>query len=364
MTPTLYDAVLKCPARAAWTLSGIGRSLPQHPRALLGIAVHDVLERARSGQLTKEGETERREEAALLFDSKIGELFEQAHPLLRAKFGVQERLPFYNLYRARAAHIAAEFPLSRGRSTAYRGAPRGASTARVRIENRLESQDGRIVGRPDVIDAEEATVIDYKTGAPPTGARISESEARQLRLYAFLASENGIQVTKGVIERTDRDRVELAISSEDAAQEAARALEVLDGYNERVGSSAVDAATPSPEACRYCPFIPLCEAFWATADASWGVECGIHVEGKVTGLSGDALLSIEMDVVKGSADRGASVVTRLSRDWLTFQGEDVPEVGDTVRVTGTGHVAESSDPAVFRADRATAAVWFLSDTGE
>src|SRR5690606_16452779 len=110
---------------------------------------------------------------------------------------------------------------------------------------------------------------------------------RQLRLYAFLAAENGIPVTKGVIERVDRERVEIQISQGEAAEEGRRALEVLDEYNRRAGESFSDAASPSREACRYCPCIPFCPAFWDTAEPGWASECGSQIEGTVETVDGD-----------------------------------------------------------------------------
>ena len=108
-SPTTYEAILKCIARAAWLVSATTSFCHLIPGALLGTALHFVLERARSGDVKANSEDQRLLEAGLLFDEKMKELFMEAHPMLRAKFDNQQLLPFYNLYRARAAQMAAEF---------------------------------------------------------------------------------------------------------------------------------------------------------------------------------------------------------------------------------------------------------------
>lgn len=360
ISPTLYEAAMKCTSRAAWFAGGNRKVLPPHPRALLGIGVHAVLERARSGGLAGTTEDERRADAERLFDEKMRELYATTHPLLHAKFDGPDRLPFYNLFRARAAQMAADAATASGR--AGQAAARGASGGQT-VEAALVSKDGRVGGRADVLDATNATVIDYKTGAAGDSDPLTESELRQLRLYAYLANENGIVITRGVIERTDRSRAEVPISTQEAAEEGRRALVVLDQYNQRAGQPFESGASPSPEACRFCPCIPFCEAFWRTVEPQWRGQCGTHVEGVVESVEGGQLVSINLNATRGTGAKGIAVVTRLSRDWLTFAGAAIPQCGQTVRVTDAAYVEESTAPAVFRADRVTTAVWTVPSGG-
>jgi hypothetical protein len=153
--------------------------------------------------------------------------------------------------------------------------------------------------------------------------------------------------------------VEVPISSEDAADEGRRALAVLDEYNQYAGKSFESGASPSPNSCRFCPCIPFCDAFWNTADSQWSGRCGTHVEGLVESVEGGELVTINMNVTRGTGPTGPAAVTRLSREWLTFPGAAVPRPQDTVRVTETTYVKDSTAPAVFRADRITTAVWTL-----
>lgn len=357
ITPTIYEAALKCHARASWLARGEDSDVPRHPRALLGLGAHAVFEGARRGAIEGRDIEERRKAAGRLFDSTMEGLFRKTHPLLVTKFGSHDRLPYYHLQRERTALMAAELAEARGPSREADVAAAPAMGALV--ESMLQSRDGAIAGRPDILDRARGTVIDYKTGSRPPEGGLTDDEGRQLRLYAFLGLENGVQVRKGVVARSDWSRAELDIAEADAAAEAARAHGALEAHNSLDGQAFADAATPSPQACRFCPCIPFCDAFWREADETWASECGWHVEGEVTAVQGEALLSIEIAVHRGTSPRGAAVLTRLSERWLTFDGACRPVPGDLLRVTDVLRAEESAEPAILRADRKSTTVWTI-----
>lgn len=352
ISPTIYEAAIRCNSRAAWLAGGDRKLLPAHPRALLGIGVHTVLERARQRGIAATTDDERRAEAERIFAERMDQLFASAHPLLHAKFEAADRLPFYNLYRARAAQMASDTVAAMGPRTHDRGTGSGPI-----VEASLNSRDGRVTGRADVLDPTNETVIDYKTGTPNGSSAITEGELRQLRLYAFLASENGVTIRRGVIERADRTRAEVTISPDQAAEEGRKAVAVLDRYNRLAGGSFDSGTSPSHEACRFCPCIPFCEAFWKRAEVEWSGECGTQVEGVVESVEGDALVTINLEVTRGTGVRGKAAITRLSREWFARMGAAVPGAQQTIRVTDAAYIAESTDPAVFRADRTMTAIW-------
>ena len=355
ISPTIYEAALKCVARASWEASGDRHRVPAQPRALLGIAAHAVFEHAREVGLPGETVEERSEAGEDLFDETVKTLFGQAHPLIRAKFQTHEHIPFFNIYRARTAQQAAR----KETRSRYAGgtAEQNTTAAHTLVESRLVSKDERVMGRPDVIDAHNATIVEYKTGAGPDGETPTDSEMRQLRLYAFVAGENGIAIRRGIIERTNGDRDEVDISQTDSEIEGKRAREMLDEYNRHVGRSFNEVATPSGEACRYCPCIAFCPAFWEASEPNWETECGAQVEGTVESVEGGALVSIHLKVSRGSGPRGQTVVTKFSRDWLTLDQMDLPRIGETVRVTNAAYVPDTSSPVELRADRDMTAVW-------
>lgn len=354
ITPTIYENALSCVSRASWIASGERSTVPQHPRALLGLGLHAVLEKGRTVGMKGTTPEERRQTARSLFDAEVEELHSSAHPLLKAKFSSPDRIPYYNAIRERAALLAAQVSRPRGASA---GGVKSESV--VAIEKTLASRDGRLAGRPDVLDQATQTVVDYKTGTSKSGSEVSEGEARQLRLYGYLAAENNITIRRGVVLRSDRTRAELDITAQDAQAEATQALETLDRFNSFTGHAFSEAASPSPINCRFCPCIPFCPAFWDAAEESWSDSVGTHLEGQVVSIQGEALVSIELEISRGSAPKGGGVVTRLSERWLTADGSSSPEAGDLIRVVDAYLAEEGTDPTILRADRISTSVWQL-----
>ena len=224
-------------------------------------------------------------------------------------------------------------------------------------ERTLTTRDRKIRGRPDRIDVDDGLIVDYKTGVSLDSNHPTESEARQLRLYAHLATENGIAVRAGAIERADRSRVEIPISTNEAEEEGRLARRALDALNELSGAPFEEAATPSPDACRHCPCIPFCPAFWRESEPGWAEACGTHLEGTVESIEGSSLASMRLEVGRGTGTRGPAAVSRLSIGWLEVQNSSLPEPGQAVRVTDTGRANPMPQFTEFRADRATTAVW-------
>ena len=439
ISPSAYEAATNCLARASWAVSGDSSALPAHPSALLGTAVHAVLEHAARTGISGADEDARVQEAARRFDEEMDRRFQDAHPLIRAKFGSQERIPFYYISRARAARVASESP--RRHSPHVDSSPaqsQGRDRSRL-AERTLTTRDRKIRGRPDRIDVDDGLIVDYKTGLSPDSNRPTESEARQLRLYAHLATENGIavragaieradrsrvqipislraglsmpstnspepllkrlppllrmpvdtarasrsvlpsggsrspagrkraeptskgssnrSVRAGAIERADRSRVEIPISAKEAEEEGRLARRALDALNELSGAPFEEAATPSPDACRHCPCIPFCPAFWRESEPGWAEACGTHLEGIVESIEGSSLASMRLEVGRGTGTRGPAAVSRLSRAWLEVQDSSLPEPGQSVRVTDAGRANPMPQLTEFRADRATTAVW-------
>jgi hypothetical protein len=366
LSPSLYEAARACKARAAWAAFGDRGRVPAHPRALLGTCVHAVLEEAHHGRLPSGEDEACREAARRAFDQKAKELYDAAHPLIRVKFASPERIPYYYLFRERAAVLAlATAPRSSaGGGPAASAAEAGALPAAL-VETTLRSRDGLLLGRPDYVDAAASEVVDYKTGAgpddDPDGLR--DSEARQLRLYVYLARERGLQLRRGVVVRVDGRRVALDVGEPEAAAEAQRARETLSDFNAKASAGGFKAlAQPSPDACRYCPCIPFCEAFWEAAAPAWHDQCGAHVEGRVSAVNkavvqDTALLTLELTAERGTVTRGPAVVQQLPATWVCADGATTPAVGDVVRVVNCRLADNASETTLIRPERLTTAVW-------
>jgi hypothetical protein len=321
--------------------------------ALLGTCFHQVMEASTEGRLDG---SERREAARGLFDRLAADAHQRAHPLLRLKFSTPERMPYYHMLRERAAVAVSE--AATVRQIDGRAAPV--------VETTLTSADGLLRGRPDRLDAEAGEVFDFKTGNVPDDIEreVSEREKRQLLLYAHLAAENGIEITRGTIVRGNGRRATIDLPLDAVEKEAASARARLGDFNRAVeqGSGFSELASPEPSTCRFCPCIPFCPAFWEAADEGWREGAGAHAEGIVTSVSASVqqatdLVSIELDVSRGTAPAGPAWVEHVPASWITADGGKLPEPGDTVRVVD-GRLA-SEAPAVVRPDRVMTSIWVL-----
>ncbi|MDD9981586.1 MAG: PD-(D/E)XK nuclease family protein [Gammaproteobacteria bacterium] len=357
ISPTVYEAARLCVARASWTATGNRDEVPPQPRALLGLGAHAVFKLARRAGLPGATQEDRTRAAEATFEEHVSALFRKTHPLLRAKFETVEHIPYFHIYRARTALIAAALRGGQSRGAKAHADHVTPDDRRTQLESMLTSRDGRVAGRPDVVDADSATVVDYKTGRVEDPRRISEREQRLLRLYAHLAQENGIEIRRGVIERANRARATMDIAREDAEAEGRRARDTLDAYRRFANRPFGEAANPSRETCRHCPCIPFCPAFWEKANPEWESGYGPQIEGTVESLDGDSLLSLRVTVSRGTIPRGSAVVGRLSRNWLTMGEAEIPRTRDVVRVTDARRTGDGATPTMLQADRETTAVW-------
>jgi hypothetical protein len=363
LSPSLYEALLRCSALAAWTGSGDRKAVPQHPKALLGVCLHSVVEEAHNGALTGLDEADRLVAAREAFDRRATLLYQQAHPLLRAKFSSPKRLPYYNLYRERAA-LEAQVSADRvKRGAAPADSSKDASSVPFYAERKLVSRDGLVIGRPDFIDTAGGEVVDYKTGASfeESADTISAVEGRQLRLYVHLALENSLPVSRAVVARADGRRASVDVSKAEADAEGQRARELLGQYNAVAGVTFLEAAQPSAGNCRFCPCIPFCEAFWQAASPSWSEECGVHLEGRVESVDevtvqGAKLITLRLEGLRGTVAQGEAFVEQIPLAWTICDGSPSPQLGDVVRIVHAHRTADDV-PVVLRVDRASTSVW-------
>lgn len=372
ISPSIYEASITCLAKGVWFALGDTGILPQHPAAILGTAFHVVVGAAHNGKLLA-ATTSDHSVARELFDKTAGKLHLGSHPLLKLKFPSEDRLPFYNLKREQAAIAATRIAESRLPARSAAGSVRLGSAV-VRTESRLRSKDGRLVGRPDHIDERSGVVVDYKTGhlSKAEACAVSDSEARQLRLYAFLASENGIEIGTGAVMRGDGRYCEIAISPAEAEVEMASAIKQLRRLNSAAseGASFGDLASPSPTNCSFCPCLPFCVPFWAMAQPEWSIECGTHVEGSITEMEsrriqGISLTTLALAKRAGTVSTQRILIEQIPTNWMRLEGLDLPRVGDTVRVVHGRKMETERDGVVIKVDKTSTALWRLrhEDTG-
>lgn len=337
VSPTLAELLRQCKLRAGLSRAeGSSRYVLGNPKAWLGTAYHAVLEAAGGANpIEIEGIV------AKTWDSAVQAEYQRArsHPLDK-RYGPPESWPGYHLVRAmalvRARELVASDPGKNG-STAT-----GESPSPAWREREFSGAEGRIIGRPDVVRPGE--VIDFKTGAVLEDEDLEEvrpAYMRQLRLYAFLVKETlGWWPQRAVLMPMTGPPVAIEIDPAECEAEAVEAIRLLEEYNTALnrGADVVDLASPSPEACRWCPFQLLCPAFWSALGPDWKQEfCSGAVAGtameRPRAIHGGAALSLSITAVQGTEPPSERISLSpldpsIHSDLLRVQA------GDRVRVTG------------------------------
>lgn len=172
---------------------------------------------------------------------------------------------------------------------------------------------------------------------PLLAKRFTLWRGRQLRLYAYLCSENEYAVNRGIIVRSDGRQQTLDIPAASAAQEADKARLELHNYNEaaRRGSFAA-LANPSPTICRSCICLPLCESFWQSARPDWALEvggcCERTIQKRTSIDSESTLITLQIRATRGTYAQSV-VHTKPLPTWTSEADGSLPaEEGELVRL--------------------------------
>lgn len=299
VSPSLAELLRLCPLRAGLSRVQDANALVLgNPRAWLGTAYHEVVATAARVNSV--------DAVAEVWDQAVRAEYERAraHPLDQ-RFGPPERWPGYHFVRAMALVRTDRVDHPAGGS----GTADKPQTDPVRGHERwLKGAGGRLVGRPDLLS--DDAVIDYKTGdvfEPGATKVIRPSYIRQLQFYGFLVKEStGRWPARGVLRPMGQPAIEVDLRASDCERIAEEALGMLDAYNDALSATGVTGlATPSPEACRWCPFKLPCPAFWTAADNSWSehlgtVAVGGHTLSAPIPIHGGRALAVHINVEEGT----------------------------------------------------------------
>lgn len=363
LSPTAYEALRICRAKAAWLAFGEQSALPGNSFALLGSCFHAVAAAAQKGQL-RAADGNVTAAARQMFDAEAEQRYAVAHKALKAKYSAKERLPFYYARREAAAVLARTIC-----DEAIETSPAMHRTPARLIEKSLQSKDGLLYGRPDLLNIGKGEVVDYKTRreASSEAEQITEQERRQLHLYAHLADENGWSVQRGVILLASGTRLEMEIDAQEAQQEAQQARKELAAYNAAVSENTTftELANPSAENCRRCPCMVVCEAFWQKAESTWRDKIGLQVQGCLadtpsSSVPGTNFIALQLAEATGTAERGKEIVLeQMPETWLLGTEVTRLEQGAFVKIINARESASTEEKVILRADRADTEVWVL-----
>jgi hypothetical protein len=349
-SPTLAETMRACLLRAGLSKArGSSALVLGNPKAWLGTAYHEVLENVAEIDLGVE-----HLDAAVerLWDRAIATQQQRADShLLDRRFGLATTWPGYHVARASVLLRAREISIAAAPVLASTGQRPGTPPTGALREREFTALGGRLVGRPDVVRANE--VIDYKSGAIVEYDAATQTDAvkaayvRQLRIYGYLVKETlGWWPKRGVLLPLGGAGVEVELVASECEREAHDAVALLETYNGKVRSRAApeDLAAPSTQACRWCSHKLVCPAFWQTAAPDWsGRLDGAVVEGPLAAapsvIHGGAARAIALDVRAGTEARRLVQIAPLNPSAHAAvsslrEGEFVRLVGLRVRPDG------------------------------
>ncbi len=319
------------------------------PRAWLGLAYHEVLEKITRVNCQPE-----------VLDSTVDSLWNQAitkqlerasgHPLNR-RFGSPETWPGYYVAQA-SVHLRAHELVDLAavdKSRRLGPTPCVSSTTR---EETFAACDGKLMGRPDVV--RDGEILDYKTGdifergENNKDTNLKASYVRQLRLYAFLASSAlSVSIHRGVLYPITGQPVEVELNESTCRDEAQAALTLLDRYNNlvSVGADPNDFASPAPDTCCLCPFQIICPALWSAVNDNWfGKLDGELLRGAVSDgpklLLGGEAFTLTVIIQAGTVKPGRLELFPLTVE--VHQDISALKARDSIRITGLGRRLDST----------------------
>jgi hypothetical protein len=341
-SPTLAETMRACFLRAGLSrVAASSKFVLGNPKAWLGAAYHEVVEKIVAVDLEQE-----------TLDAAVERLWKQAiatlqqradaHPL-NCRFGLPTTWPGYHVARAsvslRAEGLLAGLPPATALGAMQTS---GAGFSGSRRERDFTACDGKLLGRPDVVRADE--IVDYKSGAIVEYDEATQSDVvkdayiRQLRIYGYLVKETlGWCPLRGLLLPFAGAGIEVALDSLECAREATEAVALLDAYNGKVraGASPRELASPSPQGCRWCPFKLLCPAFWQAASPEWSGQLdgaavgGVLAEAPST-IHAGAARAVALDIQGGSEARCRAQIAPLNP--ATHPGVITLAAGDHIRL--------------------------------
>ena len=327
-TPTIWAAMRHCSLKGVLTATDDSRRwILSDPRAWLGIAFHKVMAAARSGVSMTMLED--------VWQTAIHESVANAstHPLDR-RFGKPERWPGYFLVRQRALSSAI------ARATSAKAASIASANRTTGSERRLQTRDGKLVGKPDSYDGN--TITEFKSSLPeaswPQADQVLDEYQRQLRLYAaIIADIDGVWPKTGKILAASGDSLSFPIVPPECASEATQALAAAENANKSLADGTADQAlaAPSDEGCTRCHFQHICPAFWSWLEAGnklTSSRAAAHCQGTAieVGPDGD-IYSLQLSVAYASIEANPLQNIALRR---SIHGEFTNPEFSVLRITG------------------------------
>ncbi len=293
ISPSRFTAMRLCPAKEIWAASRNAALLPVSPAARLGSAIHRLLEDAGKGRLISN------DPAAV--DSRLNELIAAAEATMRMSslerhlVPLRDTVPSFEVRSIQATARASEILDALHHIHSFPASNQSEQGPdQYGLEFPVSSADGRVRGVIDaVIPRPEGPVIrDYKSGAifdhtvgiPPV---VKEAYQDQLKLYAALYHDSvGMWPAHLEIVPLAGQAIEVPFEPAQSTALFGDATALRSRVNARIaedGDIGSDLASPSAEACQFCPYRPGCRAYLdlitRSASVDWSQDVVGHLEG-------------------------------------------------------------------------------------
>lgn len=332
-TPTTVNAIAECPYRVA--LLRLDPTLRRpNTYSALGNVAHALSERAWNGQFDGVPEEELRSALDVAWSELVGiEALKLRNAFRPAIPPEPEDWPGMELTRVRTVRRLRR--LIDGRQ------PRATadSPGWVAAEEKLSDDASGLWGRLDRLERHGGVlrVVDLKSGLGQS--EVKPSQLRQLLLYAVLVQRRfGEWPREVVIETARGQETVVPVDPGEAEAELASARAAVAAYNRAVAGvvSPAALATPSVDACRYCPARIVCAPYWEALKSTWPYQ------GAVRGMASD--------IAPGPAGVSVAVVVDSPHDTasqtLELHGSPPCELRvGPIRVVGA---VQTSDPRKLR----------------
>ena len=288
LSPSRISVLLECGLRYAWEAANEPPRLPLPPAVRLGTVIHEVYSRAGRGQLAPEDAAVRSAwlEAVRKAEARMAASWLERHcvPLRRWVRNYEER---------RLATLDYALVLAPGSDPFGKHSGLGLAP-----ETPLVTADGKLGGQLDaVIPTPEGVVIrDYKTGQvyeDDDGERaIKAAYQLQLRLYAILYERTqGAWPARLEVVASQGEVVEVSFTPEECEALLKDTVRRLDELAEKVrrvrdGVLALPTLANPGEACRWCPYRPVCTAYrdWSAVAPAPEQPSRVDVRGTFQGV--------------------------------------------------------------------------------
>lgn len=231
--------------------------LPVSPNAYFGTVLHKMLELILKGAVRSEDDFNK------MFDEQVKAVEENLQ---------RQRYDFFIPLQKNVKDFGMKKILLKKHLRALTEQPPKASGIKYHSEKWFESKDKLIAGKIDLVieAAEEAEIIDFKTGAitqdvlddaGETFSEVKEEYKEQLKLYAYLYYENtGRFPTSLSLVDLAKQKFSVSFSQSECNSIFDEAKKLLQSTNDSI-SKRTFAANPTEANCKYCLYRPACSFF-------------------------------------------------------------------------------------------------------